>query len=63
MSMLHLVQTQQAQYILARDYVMAYSLLAYGSSEFIEPRPAVCGLILYDQLFHESKRCSYKAVV
>jgi hypothetical protein len=55
MSMLHLVQIQQAQYTLAQDDVVAYALLAQGSSEFIEPQSSVCGLILYEQLFQKLK--------
>jgi hypothetical protein len=55
MSMLHLVQIEQAQYTLARDDVMVYALLVLASIEFVEPQSAVCGLILYDQLFHELK--------
>jgi hypothetical protein len=54
MGMLHLVQTQQAQYTLARDDVVAY-VLAQASSEFVEPHSALCGLILYDKLFQEIK--------
>jgi hypothetical protein len=44
--MLHLVQTQQTQYTLAREDVVAYVLLAQAASEFVEPRSALCGLIL-----------------
>jgi hypothetical protein len=53
-SMLNLVQNQQAQYTIARDDVVAY-VLAQGSSEYVEQKSAVCGLILYDQLFQEIK--------
>jgi fructoselysine-6-P-deglycase FrlB-like protein len=55
MGMLHIVQTQQAQYTLARDDDVAYVLLAQASSEFLEPQSALCVLILYDQLFQEIK--------
>jgi hypothetical protein len=35
MNVLHLVQEQQRRYILARDDVVAYALLALGSSELL----------------------------
>jgi hypothetical protein len=55
MNMLHLLQGQQTRYILARDDDMAYAIAALDSREFVEPQSAVCGLILYDQLFDEIK--------
>jgi hypothetical protein len=55
MNMLHLVQVQQNRYIIARDDVVAYALDALTSSKFVEPQSAVCGLILYAQLFDELK--------
>jgi hypothetical protein len=55
MNMLHFVQVLQTKYILARDEFRAYVIAALGSTEFVEPQPAVCGLIPYDQLFDELK--------
>jgi hypothetical protein len=53
--MLHIVQAQQTQQTLARDDVVAYVLLAQAASEFVEPRTALCRLILYKKLFQEIK--------
>jgi hypothetical protein len=55
MNMLHLLQVQQTKYILARDDVRGYAIASVVSTEFVEPQPAVCGLIPYDQLFDELK--------
>jgi hypothetical protein len=54
MGMLHLVQTQQDQYTLARDDVVAY-VLEQASSEFVEPQSAILRTHTYNQLFQETK--------
>ena len=57
--MLHMVQAQQSQYILAQADVMAFAFAALGSIEFVEPPHTTAGLIPYSQLFDELSRDSY----
>ncbi len=45
MNILHVVQAQQAQYILAQTDVTAFAVAALGSIEFIEPPHTTAGLI------------------
>ena len=55
LNMLHFVQIQQTQYILAQNDVMAFAIAALGSIEFIEPPHTTISLIPYCQLFDELK--------
>ena len=55
MNILHMVQAQQAQYILAQTDVTAFAIAALGSIEFVEPPHTTAGLIPYGQLFDEHK--------
>ena len=55
MTMLHTVQAQQSQYIIAQSDVMAFALAALGPIEFLEPPRTTAGLIPYCQLFEELK--------
>jgi hypothetical protein len=60
-NLLHLVQDQQSRYILARGNV-AYTRLAQGSSEFVEPQSFVDSCCTTNCLT-KSKHCSYKTIV
>ena len=55
LKMLHFVQVQQTQYILAQNYVMAFAIAALGSLEFVEPPRTATSQIPYGQLFDEHK--------
>ena len=55
MNILHMVQAQQAQYILAQTDVTAFAIAAHGSIEFVEPPHTTAGLIPYGHLFDEHK--------
>ena len=45
MKVLHFVQVQQTQYILAQNDVMAFAIAALGSLEFVEPPHTATSLI------------------
>jgi hypothetical protein len=57
MNMLHIVQARQADYIVERGDVRAYTNAALGTTEFVEPNSTTTstGLIPYGQLFDELK--------
>ena len=55
LNILHMVQVQQAQYILAQTDVTAFVIAALGSIEFVEPPYTTAGPIPYGQLFDELK--------
>ncbi len=55
MNMLHFVQFQQTQYILAQNDVMSFAILTLGTIEFVETLHTAAGLLPYDQLFDELK--------
>jgi hypothetical protein len=55
MEMLHMVQAQQSQHILAQADVMAFAFAALGPIEFVEPPHITAGLIPYGKLFDELK--------
>ena len=52
-NMLHMVQIQLSQYILAQAGVMAFAFAALVPIEFVEPPHTTAGLIPYGQLFDE----------
>ncbi len=54
-TMLHMVKTQQSQYILAKADVMSYAYGVLGSLTFAEPQRSGACPIQYDQLFAELK--------
>ena len=53
--MLHMVEAQQSQYILAQADVMAFAFAALSSLDFVEPSRSTAGQIPYGQLFEELK--------
>ncbi len=55
MNVLHMVQAQQRQYILAQADFMAFAFAALGLSSLFEPPHTTVGLISYGQLFDERK--------
>ena len=54
-NLLHMVQGQHSQYILAQTDIMAFVFAAVGYIEFVEPPHTTAGLIPYGQLFDELK--------
>ena len=54
-TMLHMVEAQQSQYILAQADVMLYAYGVLGSLVFVEPQRSGECPIQYDQLFAELK--------
>ena len=54
-TMLHMVETQQSQYILAQVDVISYAYGILGSLVFAEPQRSGDCPIQYDQLFAELK--------
>ena len=54
-TMLHMVEAQQIQYILAQADVMSYACGVLGSLVFAEPQRSGDCPIQYDQLFAELK--------
>ena len=54
-NMVHMVQAQLSQYILAQAEVMAFAFAAFGSIEFVVPPHTTAGLNPYGQLFDELK--------
>jgi hypothetical protein len=55
MNILHIVQAQQSQYILAQADVMSFTVAALGTIEFVESPHTSAGLLPYGQLFDELK--------
>ena len=55
MAMLHTVQDQLSQYILAQADVIELAFAALSIIEFVEPPRPTAGLIPYGQLFAELK--------
>jgi hypothetical protein len=63
MNMLYLVQDQQSRYILARDDVVAYALLARDLVSLLNLSLLFVDSYCTNNCFMKSKHCSYKTIV